>query len=353
MRADVYPLQVLLATLAGWLNCHQQDVIAYLVEENRVLKEQIKGKRMRLTDDQRRRLAAKAKRLGRKALNRIATIVTPDTLMRWHRRWIALKWTYAAKRVGRPGLMKKIAALIVCMARDNSSWGYCRIQGEIRALGHRVAPSTIAKVLKDNGMRPAPERPSSWRSFLKAHWGQIAGMDFFTTEVWTSRGLTTYYVLFLIELKTRRVHVAGITTNPDGAFMAQVARNLTDAVDGFLKGQRFVICDRDSCFTAQFRSILEDAGVKVVRTPRQAPNCNAYAERFVLSIKSECLGRMILFGESSLRRAVAEYVAHYHAERAHHGLGNERIEGAVVTADGEVRCRERLGGILKSYYRAA
>jgi transposase InsO family protein len=353
MRADIYPLQVLLAALAGWMNRHQQDVIAYLVEENRVLKEQLKGKRMRLTDDQRRRLAAKAKRLGRKALNRIATIVTPDTLMRWHRRLIALKWTFAAKRVGRPGLMKKIAELIVRMARENSSWGYCRIQGEIRALGHRVAPSTIAKVLRDNGMRPAPERPSSWRSFLKAHWDQIAGMDFFTTEVWTPRGLTTYYVLFLIELKTRRIHVAGITTNPDGAFMAQVARNLTDAVDGFLKGQRFVICDRDSCFTAQFRSILEDAGVKVIRTPRQAPNCNAYAERFVLSIKSECLGRLILFGESSLRRAVAEYVAHYHTERAHQGLGNERIEGAVVTADGEVRCRERLGGILKSYHPAA
>jgi len=273
--------------------------------------------------------------------------------MRWHRRLIALKWIYAAKRVGRPGLMKKIAALIVCMARDNSSWGYCRIQGELRALGYRVAPSTIAKVLKDNGIRPAPERPSSWRPFLKAHWGQIAGLDFFTTEVWTLRGLTTYYVLFLIEIKTRRVHVAGITTNPDGAFMAQVARNLTDAVDGFLGGQRYVICDRDSCFTAQFRSILEDAGVKVNRAPRQAPNCNAYAERFVLSIKSECLGRKILFGESSRRRAVAEYVAHYHTERAPQGLGNERIEGAVVTADGEVRCRERLGGILKSYHRAA
>ena len=160
-------------------------------------------------------------------------------------------------------------------------------------------------------------------------------------------------MLFLIELKTRRVHVAGITTNPDGRFMAQIARNLTDAVDGFLKGQRFVICDRDPCFTAQFRSILEDAGVKVVRTPRRAPNCNAYAERFVLSIKSECLGRMIVFGESSLRCAVAEYLAHYHAERPHQGLGNERIEGGVVAAVGEVRCRERLGGILKSYHRAA
>ena len=285
-------------------------------------------------------------------LNRIATIVTPDTLMRWHRWLIAPKWTYAAKRVGRPGLMKKIAALIVRMARENSSWGYCRIQGELRAVGHRVAPSTIAKVLKDNGMRPAPERPSSWRSFLKAHWDQITGMDFFTTEVWTPRGLRTCYVLFLIELETRRVHVAGVTTNPHGAFMAQVARNLTDAVDGFLNGHRFVICDRDSCFTAQFRGILEAAGVEVIRTPRQAPNCNAHAERFVLSIKSECLDRMILFGESSLRRAVAEYVEHYHAERAHQGLGNERIQRAARAA-GEVRCRARLGGILKTYYRAA
>ena len=353
MRADIYPLQVLLASLAGWLNRHQQDVIAYLVEENRVLKEQLKGKRLRLNDGQRRRLAAKAKRLGRQVLNRIATIVTPDTLMRWHRRLIALKWTFKTHRVGRPGLMKAIAALIVRMARENSGWGYCRIQGELKALGHRVASTTISGVLKDNGIRPAPERPSSWRSFLKAHWGEIAGMDFFTTEVWTPTGLTTYYVPFLIDLETRRAQVAGITRNPDGAFMAQVARNLTDAVDGFLTGHRFLICDRDSCFTAQFRRILKEAGVQVIRTPRQAPNCNAYAERFVLSIKSECLNRMIFFGESSLRRAIAAYLEHYHTERAHQGLGNERIDGNAGSCVGEIRCRERLGGILKSYYRAA
>jgi hypothetical protein len=352
MRAEFYPLQVMLAGLAGWLNRHQQGVIAYLVEENRILKEQLKGKRLRLTDDQRRRLAAKAKRLGRRVLDRIATIVTPDTLMRWHRRLIALKWTFAAKRAGRPGLMKKIAALIVRMARDNSSWGYCRIQGELRAVGHRVAPSTIAKVLKGHGIRPAPERPSSWRAFLRAHWGQIAGADFFTTEVWTPRGLRRYFVLFLIELETRRVHVAGITRSPDGAFMAQVARNLTDAFDGFLNGRRFLICDRDACFTAEFRCIVEETGVHVIRTPHQAPNCNAHAERFVLSVKSECLDRMVLFGESSLRRAVAEYVEHYHAERAHQGLANERIEGAVA-GEGKVQRRERLGGVLKSYYRAA
>ncbi len=133
--------------------------------------------------DQRRRLAAKAKLLGRETLDRVATIVTPDTLMRWHRRLIAAKWTHPAKRVGRPGLMKVIAALIVRMATDNPSWGYCRIQGELRKVGHRVAPSTIASVLKANGIQPAPDRPSSWRTFLRAHWGQVAATDFFSVEV--------------------------------------------------------------------------------------------------------------------------------------------------------------------------
>ena len=353
MRADFYPLQILLFTVSGWVNRHQQDIIAYLVEENRVLKEQLKGRKLRLSDEQRRRLASKAKRLGRQSLNRVATIVTPDTLMRWHRRLIALKWTYEAKRVGRPGLMKTIAGLIVRMAQENSSWGYCRIQGELKGLGHRVAVSTIAKVLKENGIQPAPDRPTSWRTFLQAHWGEVVGADFFTTEVWTPQGLTTYYLLFFIDLKTRRVHFAGATPNPDEPFMAQVARNLTDAVDGFLADQRFLICDRDAKFTARFRRMLEDAGVQVIRTPRQAPNCNAYAERFVLSIKSECLRRMIFFGESSLRRAVLAYLHHYHTERAHQGIGNKVIHHRDQAVEGEICCRERLGGLLKHYYRAA
>ncbi len=184
MRADIYPLQMLLLTVSGWVHRHQADVIAYLVEENRVQKEQMKGRALRLTDDQRRRLAAKAKVLGRKALDQVATIVTPDTLMRWHHRLIALKWTYEAKRVGRPGLMKAIAALIVRMARENSRWGYSRIEGELKDIGHRVARTTIANVLKANGIKPAPDRPSSWKAFLKAHWGQVAATDFFATEVW-------------------------------------------------------------------------------------------------------------------------------------------------------------------------
>ena len=188
------------------VNRHQQQVIEYLVEENHVLKEQLKGRRVQLSDDQRRRLAAKGQRLGRPVLKQVATIVTPDTILRWHRRLIAQKWTFPPQRPGRPGLMKEISLLILRMATDNPAWGYSRIQGALKNLDHRVARSTVAKVLKDNGLPPAPGRPSSWRTFLRAHWGAIAGADFFTTEVWTPRGLVTYYTLFVTDLSSRRVH---------------------------------------------------------------------------------------------------------------------------------------------------
>lgn len=297
MRADIYPLQVLLLTVSGWV------------------------------------------------------IVTPDTLMRWHRRLIALKWTYAARRVGRPGLMKAIAALTVRMARENSTWGYCRIQGELKVLGHRVASTTIANVLKANGIKPAPDRPSPWRLFLKAHWGQVAATDFFTTEVWTAGGLRTDYVLFFIDLKSRRVHLAGITQNPTDWFMGQAALGAR----AFLKDCRFPIHDGDSKFSLRFRIVMEEAGITPIRAPYLAPNANAYAERFVLSIKSECLSRMIFFGEASLRRAISEYLEHYHGERAHQGIGNVRLDGRVEAASavGPIRCDERLGGLLKSYSHAA
>jgi len=245
MRPATQPLHLLSATLAGWMIRHQQRVLEYLVEENRVLKEQLEGRRLRLSDDQRRRLAAKGKRIGRAALDRVATLVTPDTIMRWHRRLIAAKWTYSAKRhVGRPGLMSTIKAHIVRIATDNPSWGYCRIQGELKGLGHRVASSTIANVLREQGIKPPPDRPSSWRAFLRAHWEQLAATDFFAAEVWTPFGLRTYSVLFAMDLSARRVHLAGITRHPGEVFMGQIARDLTDAVDGFLARHRFLICDR-------------------------------------------------------------------------------------------------------------
>jgi transposase InsO family protein len=250
--------------------------------------------------------------------------------------------------------MIAIRALIVRMATDNSSWGYCKIQGELKKLNHSVAPSTIAKTLKEHGILPAPGRPTSWRTFLHSHADVIAGTDFFTTEVWTARGLVTHYVLFLVRHATRAVHIAGITTHPDSAFMARVARNLTAIDPDFMHGIRNLILDRDSKFTAQFKSILNDAGITPVLICYQAPNMNAIAERWVLSVKSECINRMIFFGARSLQRALGAYCAHYHLDRPHQGLGNELITPAPTSdADGEIIESERLGGLLRSYHRAA
>jgi len=250
--------------------------------------------------------------------------------------------------------MKEIAALIVRMATENPAWGYSRIQGALKNLDHHVARSTVAKVLQDNGIPPAPGRPSSWRTFMRAHWGAIAGADFFTTEVWTARGLVTYYTLFVLDLKSRRVEIVGSTRNPDAAFMGQAAWRLTDAVDGFLARHRVLICDRDGKWTDWFRALLEGAGVHIVRTPVQAPNANAYAERFVRSIREECLDRLILFGERRLLHVLKEFAAHYHEERNHQGLGNDLIAPAPrAVGRAGIRCRDRLGGLLRYYYQAA
>jgi transposase InsO family protein len=209
------------------------------------------------------------------------------------------------------------------------------------------------KSVSEHGIKPAPERPTSWRTFIKSHADIIVGADFFTTEVWTARGLVTYYTLFFIEHGSRAVHITGSTPNPDERFMSQMARNLTDSIDGFLLGKRFLIIDRDAKFTKKFKAMIKDAGVKIVLAPFQAPNANAVAERFVLSIKTECLDKMILFGSCSLDRALREFSAHYLTERPHQALGNELIHGAPSVGKGEVEVHERLGGLLKFYSRAA
>ncbi|MGE0142080.1 MAG: integrase core domain-containing protein [Planctomycetota bacterium] len=328
--------------------------IDYLLEESRTLLEQLGKRRLRLTDDQRRRLAANGVALGRRLLDQIATIITPDTILRWHRRLIAAKWTCPTeRRVGRPGILREVRSLIVRMAKDNPTWGYCRIQGELRKLDRCVARSTIARTLKDNGIKPSPDRPTSWRTFLRTHRQAIAATDFVTAEGWTTRGLVTHCVLFVIDHATRAVEIAGITTNPDGKFMAQVARNLTDPMDGFLRTKRSLILDRDTKFTEQFRRILGESGVTPVSTAVRAPDMNAVAERFVLSIKRECLDRLILFGTCHLVRAVDEFVAHYNLERPHQGLENELITQPRANGVGEVVVGERLGGLLKHYHRAA
>jgi putative transposase len=358
MQALLDPFSFLVVSLAGWMNQHQQHVIHYLMEENRVLREQIGHRRLRFTDDQRRRLAAKAKKLGRKLLNEIATIVTPETLLAWHRKLIAKKYDGSANRgPGRPGTEDEITALVTRMAEENRSWGYRRIQGALWNLGHMLAFKTIGNILKKHGIEPAPERSrkTTWKEFLTRHWDQIVAFDFFTVEVWTPKGLQRYIVLFFIELSTRRVGIGGIARKANGLWMAQIARNVTDDVDGFFKQKRYLIHDRDPLYTQEFLTMLKDVGIESVKLPARSPNLNAYAERFVRSIKEDCLEQMILFGQDSLRNSVRHFLEHYHLERNHQGLENRLIvqSPAPVESVGAVGCRQRLGGLLKYYYREA
>jgi transposase InsO family protein len=309
---DLALVRVFLAGLSGWLDHQEQDVIAYLIEENRTLRAQLGGRRLRVTDEQRRRLARRGKRLGRRVLSQVATIVSPDTILRWHRQLIARKWTYATRRSGRPGILAEIRRLIVRMAEENPTWGYTRIRGALENLGHHVGRSTIARTLKAHEIPPVPEHPTSWQTFLRAHWGAISGADFFTTEVWTWRGgLVTYYTVFVIDLASRRVQIVGSTPHPDEMFMRQVARTLTAADDEESLRHRVLICDRDTKWSRPVRQLLADAGTRVVQTPFHAPNANAHAERFVRSIKSECLDRVIPLGEHHFRHSIREFVEHY------------------------------------------
>ena len=352
------PFRFVLISVAGWMSQRHLQAIDYLREENRVLREQLGGRRLRLNDHQRRRLASKAKGLGRKVLAEVATIVTPETLLAWHRRLVAQKYDGSGKRgPGRPRLPGEIEALVVRMAEENRDWGYRRIQGALSNLGHELARSTIAEMLKRHGIEPAPERirKTTWKEFLTRHWELIVAADAFTVEVWTRRGLQRFIVLFFIELSTRKVQIAGIATDADGLWMSQIGRNLTDAVDGIVKGKRYVIHDRDPLFTAEFLKMFADVGVRSVKLPPRSPNLNAHAERFVRSIKQSYLNRMIFFGEASLRKGIREFVLHYHRERNHQGLGNRLIipDPSPVAHGGRLRRRERLGGMLNYYYRQA
>jgi putative transposase len=359
MKPQFQPCHLLLLILAGWINRRQQDAVEYLLTENRGLKEKLGKKRILLNDDQRRRLAVKGKILGRKMLEQLATIVTPDTILRWHRELIARHWDYSDRRraTGRPPVTPEIVELVLHIAKESPTWGYDRIQGALANLGHRISDTTVANILKAHGIEPAPDRrrQSTWKTFLAAHWDVLASVDFTTIEVWTRNGLVTCYLLFVMELATRRVHFAGCTPNPDEEWMLQVARNLSDAEEGFLHGTTYLLMDRDAKFSEAFRVILEQAGVKAVRLPPRSPNLSPNLERFMRSVKDECLHRLIFFGEAALLKAVRAFVLHFHAERNHQGLSNRLIQPGeeVGRTAGEVVCRERLGGILRYYHREA
>ena len=357
VQAILQPWQLFLLILAGLVNRSQQDAIDYLLTENRVLRQKLGKKRILLNDDQRRRLAVKGKILGRKMLKQLATIVTPDTILRWHRELVAHHWDFSGRRtnVGRPPVSQEAVDLALKLARENPRRGYRRIQGALRNLGYAISDTAVANILKAHGIEPAPDRKrqSTWKSFLNAHWDVLASVDFTTITVWTKSGLITYYLLFFMELGTRRVHLAGLTAHPDEDWMLQIARNVTDAEEGFLHGKRYLLMDRDAKFSEAFRITLKESGVEPVRLPPRSPNLSPHLERFMRGLKEECLERIIFFGETSLQSATISFLDHYHAERNHQGIGNRLItpEPEVGGTTGEIACRERLGGTLRYYYR--
>ena len=245
------------------------------------------------------------------------------------------------------------------MAKENRAWGYDRIVGAMANLCHKLSDQTVGNILVRHDIPPAPkrERSTNWKEFIRMHLDVLAGTDFFTVEVFTLKGLITYYVLFFIHLGSRKVWLAGITPHPDEEWMQQMARNATLEQWGFLGNCRYLLHDRDSKFCSSFDEILEMGNVKPIRLPARSPNLNAHAERWVKSVKEECLSKLILFGEASLKRALEHYVVHYHAERNHQGKGNVLLfpsqEGAVGSKHGSVQCQQRLGGFLKYYHREA
>ena len=252
--------------------------------------------------------------------------------------------------------MAAIGELCVKFAIENAGWGYGRIQGVLSNIGYTISRTTVGNILRATGIEPSPDRgkESNWKRFIRSHLSVISVADFLTTEVWTLRGLVRYHTFFVMNLARREVHIAHIGCQTNGEVMAQVARNLTDAEDGFLKGMDYFICDHDCLYTRQFKSILKSAGVDVIQTSVGCPEQNGYAESFVATIKRECLNKLIFFGGNSLRKAVSEFVKHYHEERNHQGLDNQiPFPQAPLTkgCEGLIVKNERLGGLLNFYHR--
>ena len=286
MSFILQPWQLLVLVLSSWVNRYQHQMIDFYVSQTKTLLECQGKKRILLNDDQRRVLAVKGKALGRKALSELTTIVTPDTILRWHRDLVAQKWDYSdrrKKKPGRPPISDEVKQLVLRMAKENPDWGYDRIQGALANLGHNISDQTVGNILKAHGIEPAPQRKrqTTWKTFLKAYWDVLGAIDFTTIEVWTKGGLVTFYLLFVMELKTRRVHFAGCTPNPDEIWMKQIAKNLTAYDDGFLNDKRYLIMDRDGKFCSAFREILKPDRVEPVLLPPKSPNLNAHLERFI------------------------------------------------------------------------
>jgi putative transposase len=325
--------------------------VAVLRHQVKVLRRQVGRPRLRPLD--RAFLAAAARVLPRERWD--SFLVTPQTLLRWHRELIRRKWTYRTGRgPGRPLIDAEVRALVIRLARENPRWGYVRIQGELRKVGIRVGASTIRRVLRAHGLGPAPRRHGpTWSEFLRAQAPGILATDFFTVE--TIR-LRTLYVLFFIELSTRHVHLAGVTAHPDSAWVTQQARNL--AIDGWTEKVRFLLHDRDSKYSGPFDEAFRTEGVDVIRTPYRAPRANAFAERWVRTVRAECLDWTLVHGRRHLERVLRVYTSHYNRGRPHRGLDLAPPEGdypahSLHGSAVKLRRREFLGGLIHEYKAVA
>jgi putative transposase len=252
--------------------------------------------------------------------------VTPETLLAWHRRLVSRRWTYPHRPPGRPPVDEETTALVVRLASENHRWGYRRIQGELIKLGIRLAGSTIARILKEHGLGPTPRRTGpTWRAFLRAQASGIVATDFFTVDTLTLKRL---YVLFFIELGRRRVWITGVTAHPDAAWVTQQARNVTGDIDDQGIEMKFLLRDRDTKYVANFDSVFTGGGAQVLRTPFRTPNANAHAERFVRTVTSECLDRLLILNRRHLAHVLRSYVRHYNDHRPHQGI-SQQIPAAV------------------------
>jgi putative transposase len=283
-------------------------------------------------------------------------MVRPETLLRWHRKLVARKWTRPHRRPGRPAIDSETRNLVLRLARDNPRWGYRRIQGELLGLDMSLSATSIATILRRAGLRPAPRRGPTWSQFLRSQTAGILACDFFTVETWLMK---TYYVLFFIELKTRRIHIAGATTNPNSAWVSQQARNVSGDLRELGVVPRFLIRDRDTKFTGPFDAVFEADGARIISTPIRAPNANAHAERWVGTARAECLDWILIRGRRHLERVLREYVGHYNDHRPHRAMcllppdardGRPHLEAQRPSA---IERRPILGGLINEYGAAA
>jgi len=283
--------------------------------------------------------------------------VRPETIRRWHRSLLARRWTYPHRRPGRPATAAAVRALIVRLARENPGWGYRRIQGELAGLGVKIAPSTVWSILQQTGIDPAPRRSSeTWRQFLRAQATGIVACDFFTVDTVLLRRL---YALVFIEIATRQVYLGGITANPTGEWATQQARNIIETFVERTEPIRFLIHDRDSKFTAAFDEVFRSEGIRTIRTPVRAPRANAFIERWIGTVRRECLDRLLIVNRRHLEHVLPVYVRHYNKHRPHRSLhqGSPSREPPpasenVVVPD-RVRRRNVLGGLIHEYKTAA